>query len=133
MFPDRTGLAIWVEVASSSNDEALGVVEGGREGGSKEGVVIRHGIERKAVNGELEVGGGKAKSLPRVVGDGEGLIEAGGKSFKKRSVGRGGDVAINNGESNSAFAIDKGLERNRELGVGLFEDGGWDVREADAD
>ena len=85
------------------------------------------------MDGELEVSGGKVESLPGVIGDGEGLVEVGGKGLKKGSVGGGGDGSVNNGEGDGVFAIDKGLERNRELGVGLFEDGGSNVGEADAD
>ena len=85
------------------------------------------------MNGELEVGGGEAEGLPGVIGDGEGLIEAGGNGLKKGGVGRGGDGGVDNGEDDGALVVDKGLERNRELGVGLFEDGGSDVREADTD
>ena len=85
------------------------------------------------MNDELEVGGGEAESLPGVIGDGEGLIDAGAKGLKKGSVGRGGDGSVDNGEGDGPFAIDKGLERNRKLGVGLFKDGGSDVREADRD
>ena len=124
---------VGVEVAGPFNDEAFGVVNGGGEGGGKEGVVFWHDVEGKAVDGELEVSGGEAEGLPRVIGDREGLIEAEGKGLKKGSVGGGGDGGVNNGEGDGAFAIDKGLERNRELGVCLSEDGGSDVREADAD
>ena len=35
------------------------------------------------MNGELEVGGGEAESLPGVIGNGEELIEAGGKGLEK--------------------------------------------------
>ena len=65
-----------VEVADSFNNEAFGIVDGSGEGGGKEGVVIWHGVEGKAVNGELEVSGGEGEGLPGVVGNGEGLIEA---------------------------------------------------------
>ena len=130
---DRARLAVGVEVAGSFNNEAFGVVDGSGEGGGKEGIVLWHGVEGKAVNGELEVGGGEVESLPGVIGDWEGLIEAGGKGLKKGSVGRGGDGSVDNGEGDGVFAIDKGLERNRKLGVGLFKDGGSNVREADTD
>ena len=126
-------MSVGVKVAGSLNDEAFGVVDGSGEGGGKEGVILWHGIEGKAVDGELEIGGSEAESLPGVIGDGEGLIEAGGKGLKKGSVGGGGDDRVDNGEGDGAFAIDKGHERNRELGVGLFEDRGSNVREADAD
>ena len=62
------------------------------------------------MNGELEVGGGEAEGLPGVVGDGEGLIEAGGKSLKKGGVGCSGDGGVDNGEGDGAFTVDKGLE-----------------------
>ena len=107
---DRTRLAVRVEVAGSLNYEALGVVDGSGEGGGEEGVVIRHGIKREAVNGELEVGGGQSEGLPGVVGDGEGLIEAGGESLKKGGIGGGGDGGVDNGEGDGAFTVDKGLE-----------------------
>ena len=71
--------------------------------------------------------------MPGVVGDGEGLIEAGGKGVKKGSVGCSRDGSVDNGEGDGAFAIDKGLERNRKLGVGFFEDGRSNVRETDMD
>ena len=58
---DRTRLAVRVEVAGPFDNEALGVVDGSREGGGEEGVVIRHGIKREAVNGELEVSGGEGE------------------------------------------------------------------------
>ena len=122
-----------VEVAGSFNNEAFGVVDGSGEGGGRKGVVFRHGVEGKAVNGQLEVGRGKAESRPGVIGDGEGLIQAGDKGLKKGGVGRGGDGGVDNGEGDGAFDIDKGLERNRELEVGLFEDGGSNIREADTD
>ena len=109
------------------------MVDGSGKGGGKEGVVLWHSVEGKAVNSELEVGGGEAESLPGVIGDGEGLIEVGGKGLKKGGVGSGGDGGVDNGEGDSVLAIDKGLERNRELRVGLLEDGGSDVREADMD
>ena len=85
------------------------------------------------MDGDLEVSAGEAEGLPRVIGDEEGLIEAGGKGLKTGSVGGGGDGSVNNGVGDGAFAIDKGVERNRELGVGLFEDGGSNVGEADVD
>ena len=107
---DRTRLAVRVEVAGSFDYEALGVVDGSGEGGGKVGVVVRHGIEREAVNGELEISGGEAEGLPGVVGDGEGLIEAGGESLKKGGIGGGGDGGVDNGEGNGAFTVDKGLE-----------------------
>ena len=109
-LPDRPRLVVWVEVAGSFDYEALGVVDGSGEGGGEEGVVIRHGIHREAVNGELEVSGGESESLPGVVGDGEGLIEAGGERLKKGSIGGGGDGGVDNGEGDGAFTVDKGLE-----------------------
>ena len=107
---DRTRLAVRVEVAGTFDYEALGVVDGSGEGGVEEGVVVRDGIEREAVNGELEVSGGKAEGLPGVVGDGEGLIEAGGEGLKKGGIGGGGDTCVDNGEGDGALGIDKGLE-----------------------
>ena len=109
------------------------MVVGSGEGGGKEGVIIWHGIEWKAVHGKLVVDGGEAEGLPGAISDGEGLIEAGGKGFEKGGVGRGGDGGVNNGEGNGAFAIDKGLERKGKLRVGLVEDGDSNVREADTD
>ena len=94
---DRTRLAVPVEVAGSFDYEALGVVDRSREGGGKEGVVIRYGIKRDAMNGELEVSGGESEGLPGVVGDGEGLVEAGGESLKKGGIGGGGDGGVDNG------------------------------------
>ena len=79
---DGTRLAVRVEVTGPFNNEAFGVVDGSGEGGGEEGVVIWHGIERKAMNGKMEVGGGEAEGLPGVVGDGEGLVEVGGKGLK---------------------------------------------------
>ena len=107
---DRTRLAVRVEVAGSFDYEAFGVVDGSGEGGGEEGVVIRLGIKREAMNGELEVGGGESEGLPGVVGDGEGLIEAGGESLKKGRIGSGKDGGFNNRECNGVFTIDKGLE-----------------------
>ena len=133
ILSDRTRLAVGVEVAGSLNNEALGVVDRSGEGRGKEGVVIWHAVEGKAVNGELEVGGGEAESLPRVVSDGEELIEAGGEGLKKGGLGGGGDESVDNGEGDGALAIDKGLERNLKLGVHFSEDGGSNVREADRD
>ena len=121
-FTDRTRLAVGVEVAGSFDYEAFGVVDGSGEGGGEEGVVIRHGVKREAVNGELEVGGGKSEGLPGIVGNGEGLVEAGGESLKKGGVGSGGNGGVDNGEGDGALTVDKGLERNRKLGVGLLED-----------
>ena len=115
------------------DNETFGIVDGGGEAGSKEGVVIWHRVKGKAVDGEMKVGGGEAGCVPGVVGDGEGLVEAGGKGFKKGAVGCGGEGSVDNRESDCAFAIDKGLERNRKLGVGLLKDRGGDVREADPD
>ena len=107
---DRTRLAVRIEVAGSFYYEALGVVDGGGEGGGEEGVVIRHGIEREAVNGELEVSGGESEGLPGVVSNREGLIEAGGESLKKGGIGGGRDGGVDNGESDGAFTVDKELE-----------------------
>ena len=45
---------MWVKVAGSYDDEAFGVVDGGREGGSKESVIIRHGIEGECNNPRQE-------------------------------------------------------------------------------
>ena len=61
------------------------------------------------MNSELEVGGGEAESRPGVIGDGEGLIEVGGKGLEKGGVGSGGDRGVDNREGDGAFAIDKGL------------------------
>ena len=58
------------------------------------------------MNGELDVGGGEAESLPRVGGDREELIEARGKGLKKGGVGRGGDGSVDNGDGDGAFAIE---------------------------
>ena len=77
------GLAVWVTAPGSFDDEAFGVVDGGRKGGSKEDVIVRHGIEGKAVDGEQEVSGGKAESLPGIIGDWERLIEAGGEGRER--------------------------------------------------
>ena len=107
---DCTRLAVQVEVAGSFDYEAFGVDDGGGEGGGEEGVVIRHGIKREAVNGELEVGGCESEGLPVVVGDGEGLIEAGGESLKKGGIGSGGDGGVDNGKGDGAFTVDKRLE-----------------------
>ena len=107
---DRTRLAVRVEVAGPFDYEALGVVDGSGEGGGEEGVVIRHGIKREAVNGELEVGGGESEGLPGIVGDGEGLVEAGGEGLKKGGVGSGGDGGVDNGEGDGVFTVDKGLQ-----------------------
>ena len=68
------------------------------------------------MNGELEVGGGEAESLPGVIGDGEGLIEAGVEGLEKGGVGRGGNGGIDKGETNGALSINKGLERDVEAG-----------------
>ena len=59
------------------------------------------------MNGVLEVGGGEAECLPRVISDGEALIEAKGKGLKKGGPGRGRDGSVDNGEGDGAFAIDK--------------------------
>ena len=74
------------------------------------------------MNGELEVGEGEAEGLPRAIGHGEGLIVVGGESLKTGSVGPSGECSVDNREDDGAFAVDKGLEGNRELGVGLFQD-----------
>ena len=129
----HTERAVGVEVAGWFNNGAFGVFEGGGEGGGEMGIVIWHGIEGKAVNGELEVGGGKGESLPGAIGDGQGLIEAGGKGLKKGDIRRDGDGSGSNGESDGTFAIGKELNGNRELGVSLFEDRGTNVSEADMD
>ena len=126
-------MAVGVEVAGSFNNEAFGVVDGRREGEGKEGIVIGDGVEGKAVNGQLEIGRSEAESEPGVIGNREGVIEAGAKALKKGGVGRSRDGSVDNGESDGAFAIDKGLERNRKVGVGLFKDGGSNVGEADMD
>ena len=107
---DRTRLAVRVEVAGSFDYEAFGVVDGSGGGGGEEGVVIRHGFKGEAVNGELEVGGGESEGLPGVVGDGEGLIQAGGECLKKGGIGSGGDGGVDNGEGDGALTVDKGLE-----------------------
>ena len=64
----------------------------------------------EAVNGELEVSRGEPAGLPRVIGDGEGLIEAGGEGLKKGGIGGGGDGGVDNGEGDDALTVDKGLE-----------------------
>ena len=62
------------------------------------------------MNGVREVGGGEAESVAGVVGDREGLVEAGGKGLKEEGLECGGDGGVENGEGDGAFAIDKGLE-----------------------
>ena len=44
-----------------------------------------------------------------------------------------GTEVSKNREGDGALVIDKGLEGNRKLGVGLFKDRGSNVREADMD
>ena len=58
------------------------------------------------MNGKMEVSGREAEGLPGVVGDGEELIEAGGKSLEKGGIGCGGDGSVDPGEGDSAFSID---------------------------
>ena len=49
-------------------------------------------------------------TLPGVVGDGEGLIEAGGESLKKGGIGSGGEGGVDNGKGDGALTVDNGLE-----------------------
>ena len=61
------------------------------------------------------------------------MIELVGKSIKEGGVGRSRDGGVNNSEGDRAIVIDKDFEANMEARISFPQDGGGQVRPADAD
>ena len=85
------GLKVRVEISGSTDEEALGVVDGGPEAGIEVVAVFRKGFDRDAMDSELEIGRGFFEGLPGVTPDRKGLIKFQRKSVKEGSVGVNGN------------------------------------------
>jgi len=127
------GGGVKVEVTGASNQEVLGIVDGGLDVGEEEVVILGEGLYENTMDGKLEIGRGQPKGEPGVVTNGKGLVELQGESLKEGSIGGSWNSGVSGYEGDGALVIDERLEGDGNVRVCFAENRGSEVRQADLD
>ena len=77
------------------------------------GIAVGMGLDGTAMDGELQISGGKSEGEPRIVANSEGLIELVGYCVEKGGVRSSRNGGVDDGEGDCTVLINKNFEGNR--------------------
>jgi len=121
--------SVCVKVPGRANRDRLGIVDGVFDEGRVLFVVVREDVGWDRVNCQLYSGWCLGKRKPRVITDGEGLVDAAGEGIEVWGVRLCWGVGVGAREGNSTSIINLCDEAFREEAVRLGEGGGSYVLE----